>query len=110
MSGMFVTVAEARKTPCPFAKAKSGAFCTPEGCKRWAFGPQDMQPSFGGYGTHPCDDPRAVVEPARPACVPASWEWCPADWAGDALWAEPRMEFCGRFVGRCGRKGKRDAA
>ena len=108
MAGRFVTVAEARRTPCPYSRA--GAFCAPEGCKRWMFAPQGAQPGFDSYGTHPCQDPRATVEPERPASVPAGWEWCPADWAGDAMWAEPEAAFTGRFFGRCGRRGKRNAA
>lgn len=95
------------------AKEAAGKFCcadpvhecTAADCMAWRILELRRQRFFTA------EDTAATAEPARPANVPASWEWCgfdPEDGEEPAGWLEPVAECLLNTPGFCGLAGRPD--
>lgn len=80
------------------------ARCIGARCMMWRwFNPDEVK-----LKTHVCENTIASEEPARPADVPASWQFCAFDKAepdSPACWVEPVAEAMTRMRGYCGMAG-----
>lgn len=115
------TEAEAKTKWCPFgrighrdgiamndpANPNFSARCIGSDCMAWRWWNED-DPMRRIRVPFDYKESRSIEEPPRPADLPDSWAWFPADTedAASGYWIEPAEEHEARFPGYCGLAGR----
>ena len=94
---MIIMLKDAEGMYCPLGRTSNvDLHCDGDACMAWTWVEERWRRSFL------CDEPEATAEPARPAHVPADWEWHPYDGEDGACWVQPLDEAMRDRKGYCG--------